>query len=179
MRLHVIVGAAAAVTVLALPVSAEVTDRSPNGFSGRVVVEIAAPPAVVFDALVHDVGRWWDKGHTYSGDSKNLSIAATPGGCFCETLPGGGGVEHAVVVNVQPGALLRMRGALGPLQALGVSGSLSWQFEKAGTGTRLTFAHSVGGYVAGGLDALADAVDAVLARQVMLLKEYAEAAGPR
>ena len=52
-------------------------------------------------------------------DAKNLSIDARPGGCFCEKLPNGGGVEHARVVYVAPREVLRLSGALGPLQGVG------------------------------------------------------------
>lgn len=174
MRLHEIVGLVAACAGLAAPARAEVTDRSPSGFTVKVVADIAAPPARVYAALVRNVDKWWDKEHTYSGDAKNLSIDPKPGGCFCESLPAGGFVEHAVVINVQPGTLVRMRGALGPLQEAGVAGSLTWQFEQAGPGTKLTFTHTAGGYAPGGLDKLADIVDKVLAHQVAQLKLYAE-----
>jgi uncharacterized protein YndB with AHSA1/START domain len=172
-------GVLAVMLLASWPASAEVVDRAATGFTVRVVADIAASPAVVFAALTRDIGRWWDKDHTYSGDAGNLSLDARPGGCFCERLPGGGGVEHAVVVNLQPPGLLRMRGALGPLQGLGVAGSLTWQIEAAGTGSRLTFTQVAGGYAAGGLGALADAVDAVLARQVALLKSHVEGGGRR
>ncbi len=154
--------------------AAEVVDRSATGFTVRVVVDVAATPQALYAALTRDVALWWDKDHTYSGDAGNLSIDARPGGCFCERLPNGGGVEHGVVVNIQPPQRLRMRSALGPLQALGVAGSLSWQIAASGAGSRLTFTQVAGGYAAGGLDALADAVDMVLARQVALLKAHAE-----
>jgi uncharacterized protein YndB with AHSA1/START domain len=160
--------------LMAAPAAAEVLDRAATGFTVRVVATVAAPPPAVFAALTRDVGLWWDKAHTYSGDAGNLSIDARPGGCFCERLADGGGVEHGVVVNLQPPRLLRMRGALGPLQGLGVAGSLTWQIEAAGTGSTLTFTQVAGGYAAGGLDALADAVDMVLARQVALLKAHVE-----
>jgi uncharacterized protein YndB with AHSA1/START domain len=153
---------------------AEVTDRTPNGFTVKVVADIAAPPEQVYRALVQNVGQWWGADHTYTGASKNLSIVAKPGGCFCETLPGGGFVEHAVVINAQPGVLLRMRGALGPLQEAGVAGSITWQLQKSAAGTKLTLTHSAGGYVPGGLDRLADIVDTVLAEQVKRLDDYVE-----
>jgi uncharacterized protein YndB with AHSA1/START domain len=127
----------------------------------------------VFRALV-DVGSWWSKDHTYTGDAGNLSIAAQPGGCFCEKLPNGGGVEHGRVVNVAPGALLRLDGALGPLQELGVSGSMTWQIAASGQGSTLTMTYVVGGYAPGGLDKLAAVVDQVLSQQVGLLKAHAE-----
>ena len=49
---------------------------------------------------------------------------------------------------------------------------MSWQLEKSGTGSKLTFTYSVGGYYPGGLDTLAAVVDGVLTHQVQRLKEY-------
>ena len=53
------------------------------------------------------------------------------GGCFCEAFPDGGGVEHLRVVHVAPDRMLRLSGGLGPLQAFGVAGSLTWKLEEA------------------------------------------------
>lgn len=164
-----------AVVIGAGTAAAEVIDRSAAGFTSRTTREVAAPAAVVWEALTGHIGEWWEGSHTYSGDSANLSLAPRPGGCFCEALPDGGGVEHAVVVQVQAGALLRLRGALGPLQESGVAGSLTWHVEDAPGGSRLTTTYIVGGYYPGGLDAIADAVDAVIAAQVAGLKAFAEA----
>jgi hypothetical protein len=87
---------------------ADVTDRTPSGFAITAVAAIAAPPEIVYVSLVRHVGEWWgDPEHTYSGDAKNPSIIADRGGCFCEALPNSGGVEHAIVVNVQRGTLLK------------------------------------------------------------------------
>jgi uncharacterized protein YndB with AHSA1/START domain len=174
LRVAHLVLAGAALCAPLTTAGAEVTDRSPNGFTIKVVADIDAGPEAVWTALVRNVGAWWDSEHTYTGVAKNLSIEARPGGGFCETLPNGGFVEHGAVVNAQPGSLLRLRGALGPLQEGGVAGSFTWQLETAGTGTRLTFTHAAGGYFAGGLDKLADIVDKVLADQVRRLEEYVE-----
>jgi uncharacterized protein YndB with AHSA1/START domain len=166
-----------AVLLLAAPLRGEVVDKAPNGFTIKVVVQVAAPPETVYTSLVRHVGDWWDPAHTYSGDSKNLSIIAEPGGCFCEVLPAGG-VQHGTIVNVAPGKLLRIVGSLGPLQETGVTGAMTWQMEKSGpTGAKLTFTYAAGGYYPGGLEALASVVDGVLTRQVQLLKEYSEKAG--
>jgi len=152
------------------PIAAEVVDRSPNGFTIKATVAVAAMPDAAFRALV-DVGSWWDKDHTYSGDARSLSIVPQPGGCFCEKLPNGGGVEHGRVVSVVPGSLLRLQSALGPLQELGVSGSMTWQITKAATGSTITMTFAVGGY-APALEKLAPLVDQVMMRQVSLLKAY-------
>ena len=153
-----------------VPAVADVIDRSPNGFTIKGTAQVAAAPDAAFRALV-DVGAWWDKDHTYSGDAKNMSIVAQPGGCFCEKLPNGAGVEHARVVNVAPGGLLRLQGALGPLQQLGVSGSLSWEITNAANGSTITMTYAVGGY-SPGLEKLAPLVDQVMMRQLSLLKAY-------
>jgi uncharacterized protein YndB with AHSA1/START domain len=168
------VAAAAACGLMAAGASADVVNKSAVGFMVRTTAQVAAPPERVYRALI-DVASWWDKAHTYSGDSKNLSLAAQPGGCFCEKLPGGGGVEHGRVVNVAPGSLLRLSTALGPLQELGVSGSLTWQVAPSGTGTTVTMTYVAGGYSPAGLDAVAGIVDTVLAQQVAALKGHVEA----
>src|SRR5688572_11450588 len=95
---------------------AEVVDRAAGGFTSKTAVTINASPDRVFLAVVEDVGRWWNPAHTWSGNAGNLWMTANPGGCFCETLENSGGVAHAVINHVRPGELLRMTGALGPLQ---------------------------------------------------------------
>lgn len=164
---------AALLTLASAPAAADVVDKSAGGFTLKTTVAVAAPPDRVFRALV-DVGAWWSGDHTYSGDARNMSIAPVPGGCFCEKLPSGGGVEHARVVQVIPGSLLRLAGALGPLQEMGVHGSLTWQVVPSAGGSTLTMTYAVGGYAPGGLDAIAGLVDDVLAGQVRLLGAYAE-----
>jgi uncharacterized protein YndB with AHSA1/START domain len=167
--------AAAALVAFAAPASGDVVDRSPSGFTIRTSVQVAAPADRVYRALV-DVGSWWGNDHTYTGDAKNMSIAPVPGGCFCEKLPNGGGVEHGRVVNVVPGTLLRLNGALGPLQELGVTGSLTWQIagSQGAQGSTVTMTYVVGGYASGGLEKLAPLVDQVLSQQVQFLKARVE-----
>jgi uncharacterized protein YndB with AHSA1/START domain len=148
---------------------ADVVDTSPAGFTVRTVVTIARPPAQVY-AMLLEVGRWWDPEHTWSGDASNLRLDARAGGCFCEALPSGGSVQHAVVVHVEPGKLLRLSGALGPLQSMGVSGSLTWEIAPEGNGSRATVTYAVGGYLPGGPGALAPAVDQVVGGQLRRLE---------
>src|SRR6185436_9977231 len=87
--------------------AADVVDRSTSGFTVKTAVAVAAAPQRIYENLLN-VAAWWDKDHTYSGDAKNMTLAAQPGGCFCEKVPGGGAVEHGRVVNVSPGKLLRL-----------------------------------------------------------------------
>lgn len=153
---------------------ADVVDKSPSGFTLRTTMTVAAAPQRIYEDLLN-IGAWWDRAHTYSGDAKNMTVAAQPGGCFCEKYAGGA-VEHGRVVNVSPNRLLRISSALGPLQELAVVGTMTWTIEpaKQGTGSTLTMTYAVAGYAPGGLDKLADPVDAVLAQQMKLLKAYAE-----
>lgn len=152
---------------------AEVIDSSENGFTVKNEAVIAASPGKVYEALLH-VGSWWDSEHTYSGDAHNMSIDARPGGCFCERLPHGGGIQHMTVLYVAPGKTVRMAGGLGPLQPLGVAGSLEWKLSAADGGTRLELGYVVGGYSGGGLRVLAAPVDGVLRAQLLRLKSFVE-----
>jgi uncharacterized protein YndB with AHSA1/START domain len=162
-------GMAVAALALAVPASAEVVSSGDSGFTSRHSVSIAAPPAKVWEALVHP-GRWWQGDHTYSGDAANLSLDPRPGGCWCEKLPNGG-VEHMRVVHVAAGGTLRMVGGLGPLQAMPVTGVMTITLEPAGAGTELVATYVVAGQ---GLTGVAAPVDKVLATQWSRLKAAAE-----
>lgn len=161
---------------------AKVASVSPSGFDVTHEAEVAAPPARVYRALTDQVGMWWHPDHTHSKNSRNLSIAARPGGCFCEKLPNGGGAEHMRVVVAVPGELLRLQGALGPLQKAGLAGHLTWTLTREGDGdrpsTRVTLAYSVGGHMAAGLDRIAPAVDAVMGEQLKRLEAFVETGRP-
>jgi hypothetical protein len=64
--------------------------------------------------------------------ARNLSLDRKPGGCFCERLPDGGGVQHMRVVYTSPDKLLRLSGAIGPLQEAALVGSMSWKLQQTG-----------------------------------------------
>jgi uncharacterized protein YndB with AHSA1/START domain len=163
----------------ALPCArAAVDEVSAQGFVVSHEVTIAAGAQQVYEQLVDEVGRWWSSAHTFSGEAKNLRIEARPGGCFCETLPAGGGVEHLRVVQVKPGRLIRMSGALGPLQGHGLAGSMTWSFTSVEGGTKVALRYSVGGFLGGGFEPLAPAVDRVLGEQLNRLKLFAETGDP-
>ena len=167
-----------AAALLSTPLFAEVTSVGPSGFAVKHEVAIKAAPGIVYDALAVKVGSWWNPDHTFSHDSKNLSIAAVPGGCFCERFPDSGGVQHMTVVYASPGKALRMSGALGPLQGSGLAGSLTWELAKSEAGTKLVVTYVVGGYVAGGFEKIALAVDAVIGDQAGRLRAFLETGSP-
>ncbi len=157
---------------------AAVVDSTQAGFLVRSEAVVHAAPDSVYRALTARIGAWWDPEHTFSGDSRNLSLDATPGGCFCETLPEGGGVRHLTAVSAAPGRLLRLTGALGPLQGAGVAGSLTWSLARVADGTKVRLDYSVGGHFLGGLAARAPAVDEVLGGQLSRLKRFIETGRP-
>jgi uncharacterized protein YndB with AHSA1/START domain len=150
----------------------------PTGFLIRHETNINAAPTKVYEALVGQVGSWWNPQHTFSGDAKNLSIDARPGGCFCEKLRDGGGIEHMRVIYVAPQQIVRMSGALGPLQASGVAGSLTWRLTSIQGGTKLELSYSVGGFMEGGFEKIAPAADGMLGEQLQRLKLFIETGNP-
>jgi uncharacterized protein YndB with AHSA1/START domain len=157
--------------------NAEVLSAAPGGFEVRETEQIAAPPQKAFDALLTPQ-HWWSSEHTYSHDAANLTLDARAGGCWCEKLADGGSVQHLVIVNIEPGKLLRLRGALGPLQGSGVDGALTWTIAPAATGSTITLTYAVGGYMKDGVASVAAPVDSVLGEQLKRLKTFIETGSP-
>lgn len=158
------------------PVSADVVQATPAGFEIAHSVTVAKPIEQVWQTL-RSPQKWWDKEHTYSGDSANLYLDAQATGCFCEKLPGKGSVEHGHIVYVEAPRALRLRTALGPLQAEGATGALTFTLDPDGDQqTKVTMRYVVGGYIRGGADAIAPLVDKVMGIQLAHLKDAAEAA---
>jgi uncharacterized protein YndB with AHSA1/START domain len=169
---------ALATVTLGASVRAEVVESSPAGFGVRNDAVISAPPAVVYTALIEAIGRWWDRAHTFSHDARNLSLDSKPGGCFCERLPDGGGVEHMRVVYASPGKLLRLTGAIGPLQEAALAATMTWTLSQVGGATRVELSYAVGGFRVGGFRDLPAVVDGVMRGQLLRLKAYVETGSP-
>jgi len=159
--------------------SAEVVDSSAVGLRIHNEATVHATPAAVYAALVNHIGDWWNPEHSFSGDAHNLSLEAKPNGCFCEKLPGGGGVRHQTVIYVAPGKELRLSGAIGPLQPEGIAATMTWRLTPADGGTKLELIYSLGGYFPGGLSRMAGPVDGVLLQQLTRLKSYVETGTPQ
>src|ERR1700722_2066807 len=136
-----------------------------NGFEIRETAHTAASSDKVYAALLLPA-QWWSSEHTFSGNAANLVLDARAGGCWCETLPGGGSVEHLRVVYVSPGKTLRLRGALGPFQGLAVDGVMTWSVKSAAGGTDVSITYAVGGYAGGGFGELSKMTDQVLGEQL-------------
>jgi hypothetical protein len=162
--------AAIAALTLAGGAHAEVKQTWEAGFTveNRAIADTTPEQAWI---ALGQVGRWWSGDHTYSLNGANMTIEMTPGGCWCEAIPGGG-VEHGRVVLVLPKQkMLRIETALGPLQQTGVSGALTWQITEADGGVEIVQTYNVGG-ASPETVAFAAAVDHVLAGQLEGLRAY-------
>jgi len=159
-------------------VSAEVVETRDGFFKIRSVVLVDLSPATAWRTLVR-VPAWWDSAHTWSGAARNLSLEARAGGCFCEKLANGGSVQHARVVFAQPGQLLRLDGALGPLQEMPVTGLLTYSLAPDGPGTRITMTYAVAGALTLDSAELAPLVDQVMTSQLERLRNYANSKASR
>ena len=160
--------------MLTAPVRGDVVESNAAGFAVRNAAAINAPPAKVYAALAEKIGGWWDPAHTFSHYARNLSLDAKPGGCFCERLPDGGGVQHMSVVYASPGKLLRLTGAIGPLQEAALAGTMTWTLSPAADATQVELTYTVGGFRTGGFRDIPTVVDGVLRGQLARLKAFVE-----
>lgn len=156
---------------LAENASSNVVGVAATGFEVHETVHVAASADKAYAALLLPA-KWWSSDHTFSGSAANLSLDARAGGCWCETLPNGGSVEHMHVVNVAPGKVLRLRGALGPFQGLAVEGAMTWSVTSTAGGADISVSYAVGGYSKDGFEALSKAADAVLGEQIERLRKF-------
>lgn len=173
-----VLGAVPVVMLGASPARAEVLASGPTGFVVEHRVEFGVEAASAYEAFIA-IGSWWSSAHSFSGDAKNLTIDARPGGCWCETLPNGGFVEHLRVVHAAPGSMLVFSGGLGPLQSMGVAGALTVSFRSVGTGmTTVALRYDVGGRDAKDLLQMAPAVDGVLSEQIARYRRFVATGTP-
>ena len=167
----------AALGALACPVFGDLIEADDAGFVSSHEIEIAAPPDRVFEALTDEVAEWWDPAHSYSGDAANFSFDGLSFGgmALVEDLGEGGFVIHLRVVFARVPGTLILTGGLGPLQRLGVAGSMSFDLEATQTGTKLSYRYTVNGRNVG---PLAEPVDRVQLGQLLRLKRYVETGSP-
>lgn len=163
----------------ATPATAEIKSQGETGFVVGHSVEVLAKPEEVWKRLIVPK-EYWNPSHSWSGSVSGFYIDAQAGGCFCELLQDKttdgtaktrGSVEHMRVMFADPGKVLRMSGALGPLQSEAVQGTLTIAMEplKDGAGTRLSLSYVVGGYMRYKVADIAPAVDAMLSDQFQRL----------
>ncbi len=150
----------------------ETSAVSPAGFLVTHRHEVRGTPQQIYEAIGR-IGQWWSDVHTYSGHATNMTLSLDAGGCFCEKWDGNS-VQHAVVINARRGSLVRLQGALGPLQPLPVSAILSFAIASVGDKTQLTVTYAVAGNADAALDKLAGAVDGVIGEATDRLVAYVE-----
>ena len=160
-----------------MPAAAEVLSASANGFEISHTVNLVHKPGVAFAAF-GNVADWWNEEHTYSGSAKNLSLALSPGGCFCERFPGGGGIEHMRVNYLDPGKRVVLTGSLGPLLYEATSGVMDVQVKSQAGGSQLVLNYRAAGFFKGNAAATAPIVDKVLGEQMKRFRAFV-AARPR
>jgi len=160
----------------ALPATAAVVEADAGHLVLGYSLPVKASAAQAYAATI-DIARWWSSDHTYSGDAKNLHLDARAGGCWCERVKGGG-VEHMRVVMARPGAMLRLSGGLGPLQAAAVNGTLTFEFKSGKDGNEIAVSYLISGWFKGGLDKVATGVDGVLGSQLQRLQQQLDGARP-
>lgn len=158
----------AALLFLPLTLAAEVTAIHDTGFSIKHTISVENDPDAVYQAMTR-IGQWWNPDHSWTGQPGNLYMDASIGGCFCEHLPDGGGVEHLRIIYLAPGKQIRFDGALGPLQGMAVTGRMLWVIDATDGGSDITFHYHVMGFMEGGFEGLAPAVDGVIGEQITRL----------
>ena len=168
----------AGLLLTATPASAEVISAGPNGFEVRHSVNLVIPQVKAYSAF-SEIHNWWSKDHTYSGDASHLSLQLRPGGCFCERLEGGGGIEHLRVTYVQPGERVVLTGSLGPLLYEATAGVMDIKVERIAGGSRITMDYRAAGFAKGGAAEMAPIVDKVLGEQMKRLRVYAAGGAPK
>ena len=185
-RAALALGLALAPTAMPMTAVAEVIET--DAADVFVTRDEAVVPAAPYDAWrqLVAVDEWWNPQHTWSGAAGSLYLSAQAGGCFCELLPERddlpegvrrGSAQHMVVVQADPPRVLRMRGALGPLQSEPAEGVLTITMRPDGKGTRIVWEYVVGGATRYERDEIAEAVDAVMSEQ--LARFAAKLGGPR
>ena len=157
----------AVAAVAASPAAAEVTARTETSFTLTYSRSVSATPEAVWAAVTRPAG-WWSDAHTYSGSAANIRLEPTPGGCWCEDLPGGG-VKHGEIVLAWPEQrMLRVDAPFGPLQTMGADAvlTMTWADPESGAERELRWTFVVQGAGAG---AMADVIDGVIAEQFQRL----------
>lgn len=164
--MRILAAALAAIVLTAGQAKAEVASAEPGGFLIQAEADVAAAPDQVWRNLTQ-IGRWWNGAHSYSGDAARMRLDARAGGCWCERWAGGS-VEHGRVtlaMEHEGGRTLRLYAALGPLQALGAQGVLTFTITPHAGGAKVAMTYRVAGDPSLGLSAMAAPVDGVMMEQ--------------
>jgi len=159
--------------LLSSALNAELLVSNDTHFTSQHKVTVPQGAQNAFGLFVKNVGDYWPSDHTWSGDAKNLYMENRAGGCFCELLDNHGSALHMTIGHYAPGKELHLIGGLGPLQSMGLSGTMQILFKPAESGTEVTLTYRVNGYT-DGLTEFAEVVDGVLGTQLAGYEKYAK-----
>lgn len=163
--------------ITALPAVAEVTNSAANGFTVKHQTTIAADADTIWKAMIAPT-RYWNPDHSWTGNAENFYLVPQAGGCFCELIrttsednirSSDGSVQHMRVIYAHNGKMLRMSGALGPLQGEAVVGTLTMALVPEDDKTLVHFEYKVGGYMELELEQISVGVDGVIGDQLARL----------
>lgn len=175
LAFHAILGMAALCGVIAA--QAEVTNTAENGFTVQHQTVISGDNEAVWKAMIAP-SRYWNPDHSWSGNAENFYLVPQAGGCFCELIrttaddnikSSEGSVQHMRVIYARNNKMLRLSGALGPLQGEAVTGTLTMLLQPQVDSTLVSFTYKVGGYMEFPIDQIAPAVDGVIGEQLARL----------
>lgn len=175
LAFHAILGMAAFCSVTAA--QAEVTNTADNGFTVQHQTLISGDSDAVWKAMISP-SRYWNGDHSWTGNAENFYLIPQAGGCFCELIrttsddnikSSDGSVQHMRVIYAHNNKMLRLSGALGPLQSEAVVGTLTMQLQPQGKSTVVRFTYKVGGYMDFPVSEIAPAVDSVIGEQLTRL----------
>jgi hypothetical protein len=175
LAFHAFLGMAAFCSVTAA--QAEVTNTADNGFTVQHQTVISGDSEAVWKAMISP-SRYWNGDHSWTGNADNFYLIPQAGGCFCELIrttsddnikSSEGSVQHMRVIYAHNNKMLRLSGALGPLQGEAVVGTLTMQLQPQGKGTVARFTYKVGGYMEFPVGEIAPAVDSVIGEQLTRL----------
>ncbi len=153
--------------------TAEVQSKSDNGFAIFYIGDVKAQPDEIWSRLL-EPSKWWSDTHSWSGHGSNFYLEPKINGCFCELLidkdadvqKSTGEVEHMRIIHIKDYTVLRMTGALGPLQSEAANGTLTIALRANDDGTtKMSFSYIVGGYMRYKVDQISGAVDKVIGEQ--------------
>lgn len=145
--------------ILPAPALAEVLSSSATHFSLRHSATSTLSASELWDRLI-DPASWWHPDHTYSGDSKNLTLELKAGGLWQESWEENA-VAHGEVLFVEKGKTLRMNAPFGPLQSLGAYCIWTISIAPVEDGSTVTFTETAVGPPTAMLNEVAAAVDFV------------------
>jgi len=105
-------------------------------------IEIAAPPAIAFEALLEQLGPANERP---DGVSMNMKLEAWPGGRWFRDLGGNTGHLWGHVQVIKPPALLEITGPM--FMSYPAVSHIQYRLTAEGKGTRLAFVHRAFGQI--------------------------------